>query len=607
MNKINFIYLIGFINFILLSGCNVFNSDSCSYTTCPEHSFCTSFRDTTTCECYQGYVLRNNECIKPCEGITCSNHGTCNFNNSYYKAVCDCDDGFVVRNNTECVSPCEGVTCSNHGTCFVENNVAICDCEEGFQVENNINCVDKCDYVSCGNGTCINESGNLSCDCIEGFEDLSLKCVQIACNNGYLNSNEICDTIWLNGKTCFDFSYKNGTLSCSVGCSFVLSSCRNSYVYGSTKDDLAYDLIVNQNNVFITGKTLGAIGENTDLVDYDIFVTKLNNSLIPLWTKQFGTDKYEEGLRIAADSQNNIYILGYGQGALNGETFKGEKDIILMKLNKEDGNKIWTRQIGTSKSEQGRAIYIDSNDNIYITGYTNGSLEGNITSGKYDIFVIKLDVEGNILFQKQLGTNNDDFSNGIYVDENNIYLTGQTTGAFENQTQSGSGDLFLLKLNLTDEIITTTQLGSTKEDYATFLDLDSNKNIFISAWSYGDISEFTNKGEKDIFVFKFDSDLKLKNTYNFGTTLIEENFYVKVFDNNVFITGQSNEDMFSIELNNDLIEIKKNVIALTDEIRGRAIYPTTENVFVTGWTKKGFDGNNSVGDIDIFITKFGKH
>ena len=55
------------------------------------------------------------------------------------------------------------------------------------------------------------------------------------------------------------------------------------------------------------------------------------------------------------------------------------------------------------------------------------------------------------------------------------------------------------------------------------------------------------------------------------------------------------------------IEIKKNVIALTDEIRGRAIYPTLENVFVTGWTRKGFDGNNLTGDIDIFVTKFGKH
>jgi len=75
---------------------------------------------------------------KLCEGVTCSDHGTCKIEND--QAVCYCETDFVA-NGLECVHVnCEGVTCSDHGTCKVENDQAVCDCETGF-FANALECV----------------------------------------------------------------------------------------------------------------------------------------------------------------------------------------------------------------------------------------------------------------------------------------------------------------------------------------------------------------------------------------------------------------------------------------------------------------------------------
>ena len=58
------------------------------------------------------------------------------------------------------------------------------------------------------------------------------------------------------------------------------------------------------------------------------------------------------------------------------------------------GTKQWTKQLGTSSYDYGRGVTTDSSDNIYVTGYTSGDLDGNTNSGSYDIFLVKYDSSG---------------------------------------------------------------------------------------------------------------------------------------------------------------------------------------------------------------------
>ena len=80
-------------------------------------------------------------------------------------------------------------------------------------------------------------------------------------------------------------------------------------------------------------------------------------------------------------------------GTLDGNSNIGYADIIIAKYN-SSGTKQWSYQYGTTSSDYGTGIVIDSSDNIYITGYTGGGLYENTSAGSSDIFVIKLNTSG---------------------------------------------------------------------------------------------------------------------------------------------------------------------------------------------------------------------
>ena len=105
---------------------------------------------------------------------------------------------------------------------------------------------------------------------------------------------------------------------------------------------------------------------------------------------------------LALDSSDNIYLTGYTQGNLY--NYVGGKDVFVVKYD-ASGTKHWTRQFGAlsfsqksqynsssqmvSSEDEGKKVSIDSTGNIYLTGNTQGGLDGNSNSGKEDIFLIK--------------------------------------------------------------------------------------------------------------------------------------------------------------------------------------------------------------------------
>ena len=54
----------------------------------------------------------------------------------------------------------------------------------------------------------------------------------------------------------------------------------------------------------------------------------------------------------------------------------------------------WTKQLGTSSTDQGFGVTVDSSDNIYVTGETYGGLDGNTNSGGSDLFLVKYNSSG---------------------------------------------------------------------------------------------------------------------------------------------------------------------------------------------------------------------
>ncbi|MEE1578201.1 MAG: SBBP repeat-containing protein, partial [Deltaproteobacteria bacterium] len=112
------------------------------------------------------------------------------------------------------------------------------------------------------------------------------------------------------------------------------------------------------------------------------------------------------------------------------------------------GAEQWTQQLVSSGDDRARGVATDSSGNVYVAGYTKGGLDGNSNSGGSDVFVVKYNSSGTKQWTQQLGTSSADSASGVATDSSaNVYVTGQTAGGLDGNTNAGSEDLFLVKYN----------------------------------------------------------------------------------------------------------------------------------------------------------------
>lgn len=151
-------------------------------------------------------------------------------------------------------------------------------------------------------------------------------------------------------------------------------------------------------------------------------------------SKAGGTSN-DESMDVATDQSGNMYSCGYisnfvSFGNLTVSTPQGQSDIYVSKQS-NTGSFLWVKRFAGVKDERAYDIYVDATGNIYITGYFYGTTHFDsftLTSnaGSRDLFVAKLDNNGNVLWAKQLGGTNGETGYGVCTDsQGNVILTGQ--------------------------------------------------------------------------------------------------------------------------------------------------------------------------------------
>jgi len=275
---------------------------------------------------------------------------------------------------------------------------------------------------------------------------------------------------------------------------------------GTSSSDVGIGVTADySNNIYVTGYTGGGLDGNTSSGNNDIFLVKYNSSGIKQWTQQLGTSSSDIVNGVTVDSSNNIYVTGYTGGGLDNNTSSGGYDIFLVKYN-SSGTKQWTKQLGTSSSDHGQGVIVDSSDNIYVTGYTGGGLDGNTNSGEDDIILVKYNSSGTKQWTQQLGTSSGDLGFGVTADSsNNIYVTGYTWGGLDGNTSSYGMDIFLVKYNSSGTKQWTQQLGTSSVDRGQGVTVDSSDYIYVTGYTGGGLEGNTNSGLSDIFLLKFNS------------------------------------------------------------------------------------------------------
>jgi len=325
---------------------------------------------------------------------------------------------------------------------------------------------------------------------------------------------------------------------------------------GSTNDLSVKGIAIDaNNNVCITGYFYGDADFDPDDVDefvmtsagtfagqWDSFVCKLDEDGDFIWAKQLGGTGHDQASCIAVDANGNIYSAGvfggisdYNPGVGTFDlTAAGAYDGYISKLD-ANGNFVWAKRLGGSVSDHINSICIDAANNVLTTGYFGGTADfnpdvaatENLTAVGDDVFISKLDLNGDFVWVKQVGGVGSQYANCISTDNaGNIFTAGIFNSmtdfdpdivAAHSLTSTGSSDSYVLKLSSSGnfaDVFVTGGSGFGNFIGVNSLAVDANNNIYTQGIFGGTIdfnhsvtqSNESTAATQDIYMTKINAD-----------------------------------------------------------------------------------------------------
>lgn len=269
---------------------------------------------------------------------------------------------------------------------------------------------------------------------------------------------------------------------------------------GGVGDDTGKTLALDSSErfLFVAGTFQNAASfDSTNITsagDIDIFLAKFDTTTGNVMTvKRYGGTGTDDVTKIAIDSLNNVIISGYYQGTAQFDTLEGVAggaDIFLVKVNATTGNASWIKSAGDIDLDYGYSIALDKLDNIYMTGYfslnaTFGPSFSLLSQGSFDIFVAKYSSAGSLLWVKRAGSTGDDGAYSVAVDSlDNIYLTGYFSGT-QVLNAIGSYDIFVAKYLANGNLHWVKKFGSLNDDAGNFIFVDMKNIIYVTGYFSG--------------------------------------------------------------------------------------------------------------------------
>ncbi len=328
--------------------------------------------------------------------------------------------------------------------------------------------------------------------------------------------------------------------------------------FGGTSTDIANAVATDSSgNIYLTGSFNGTgffggtIISNT--LNGAVFTAKFSADGNLIWVRASAGTTTASGTGIALDTQGNVLVAGsfnagyatFGSIALTNNLgligANGSLDVFTTKYD-ANGNVLWATKAGGTSNDTARGIAVDGGGNSYVVGEFNvRATFGSTTLTEYpgvnqspDVFVMKCDPFGNILWAQRGGGTSTDAAGGVAVDGGgNVYITGSFSfsanfGGYyisllsypsagfvggTNINSAGGVDAFVAMYSTAGELRWVLKAGGTSTDAGRTVLADNSGNLFLSgafsaATTFGHQS-FSSAGSADFFLSKlaaFDPD-----------------------------------------------------------------------------------------------------
>jgi hypothetical protein len=356
---------------------------------------------------------------------------------------------------------------------------------------------------------------------------------------------------------------------------------------GGKNDDRGNSLIQTSDGGYLIAGYTESFGAGLS----DAYLVKLDANGNLQWTKTIGGKYFEDDYSLIQTSDGGYAIAG------NTNSFgAGERDVYVVKLD-ANGNLQWTKTIGAKNNYSSKPSLIQTSDSGYvIAGFTRS-----FGAGRGDVYLFKLDANGNLQWTKTIGGPESEEGNSLIQTSDG----GYAIAGFTNSFGAGRGDVYFVKLDANGNLQWTKTIGGPDYDRGESLIQTSDGGYAIAGFtrSFG-------AGEADVYVVKLDANGNLQWTKTIGGTEIDfGHSLIQTSDSGYAITGKTNSfgagdyDVYVVKLDaNGNLQWTKT-IGGPEYDRGESLIQTSDG----GYAIAGFTYSFGAGWADVYVVKLDKN
>ncbi len=220
--------------------------------------------------------------------------------------------------------------------------------------------------------------------------------------------------------------------------------------FGGKNTDTCYDVVETSDGYIMIGSSDSVdVDINNNKGGYDFWVVKIDKSGNLLWEKSLGGSEIDEAYQIVKTDDGNFLLVGETRSSNSDITSQyGGADVWVVKIN-NSGNIIWQKNYGGTSFDVARAVVVSNDGNYLIAGSTRSlDIDVSENNGVNDVWVLKIDTKGSILWQKSIGGSDVDFAHDIEeLEDGSIVIVGESNSNDKQViTNKGFTDLLLIKM-----------------------------------------------------------------------------------------------------------------------------------------------------------------
>jgi len=348
-------------------------------------------------------------------------------------------------------------------------------------------------------------------------------------------------------------------------------------------EDILYKIVRKVAVWFISSiidyRAFGAGGE-------DVYLIKTNGSGDTIWTRTYGGKYGDCGVSIMQAKDGGYIITGW-----TFPTDSGYVDVYLIKTDSY-GNILWTRTFGGSDDDAGFSVTQTTDDGYIITGWTES-----FGSGKSDVYLIKTNAEGDILWTRSYGGKDHDWGWSVVQTTDGGYVITGFTESFG----SGKSDVYLIKTNAEGDILWTRSYGGKgiDEGHSVAQTVDGGYIIVGFTESYG-------AGSYDIYLIKTDDHGDTLWTRTYGGSDVDRGFSVAQTTDGGYIIvgttesfGSGKSDVYLIKTNAEGDILWTRTYGGKDHDWGWSVVQTIDGGYIVTGHTESFGASK----MDVYLIK----